>query len=33
VSVEVTLTYDPPWTPRMMSPEAKRRFGIQDGDE
>lgn len=32
-AVEVTLTYDPPWTPQMMSPEAKRRFGIQDGDE
>ncbi|GIK97273.1 MAG: iron transporter [Alphaproteobacteria bacterium] len=29
--VEVTLSYDPPWTPEMMSPEAKMRFGIRDG--
>lgn len=28
--VEVSLTYDPPWTPQMMSPEAKLHFGIQD---
>lgn len=30
-SAEVTLTYDPPWTPKMMSPDAKAHFGI-DGD-
>src|SRR5690606_34051840 len=30
-SVEVTLTYEPPWSPQMMSPEAKRRLGINDG--
>ena len=29
-SVEVTLTYDPPWTPKMMSPAAKAHFGIDD---
>jgi metal-sulfur cluster biosynthetic enzyme len=29
-SVEVELTYDPPWTPQMMTPEIKRRFGIPD---
>ena len=29
-SVEVDLTYDPPWTPEMMSPEAKGHFGIVD---
>ena len=32
-SVEVELTYDPPWTPRMMSTEAKRHLGIADGGE
>ncbi|WP_412051110.1 NifU N-terminal domain-containing protein [Hoeflea sp. Naph1] len=26
--VEVDLTYEPPWTPEMMSPEAKLHFGI-----
>ena len=30
--VGVALTYEPPWTPGMMSPEAKRHFGIRDGD-
>lgn len=30
-SVDVTLTYDPHWTPEMMSVEAKARFGIRDG--
>lgn len=29
-SAEVTLTYDPPWTPQMMSPDAKSHFGIVD---
>jgi metal-sulfur cluster biosynthetic enzyme len=28
---DVQLTYDPPWTPRMMSDEAKRHLGIVDG--
>ena len=30
-AVEVTLTYEPRWTPEMMSEEAKARFGIRDG--
>jgi metal-sulfur cluster biosynthetic enzyme len=30
--VEVDLTYEPHWTPEMMSPEAKAHFGIRDGD-
>jgi len=29
-SVEVELSYDPPWVPEMMSPEAKAHFGIRD---
>ncbi|RTL92993.1 MAG: DUF59 domain-containing protein [Hyphomicrobiales bacterium] len=29
--VEVKLTYEPPWTPEMMSTEAKRQLGISDG--
>lgn len=29
-SVDVTLTYDPPWTPQMMDAETKRHFGIPD---
>lgn len=29
-TAEVTLTYDPPWTPQMMTPEAKAHFGIVD---
>jgi metal-sulfur cluster biosynthetic enzyme len=29
-SVDVALSYDPPWTPQMMSPAAKRHFGIAD---
>ncbi|MBV6424813.1 MAG: Fe-S protein maturation auxiliary factor SufT [Steroidobacteraceae bacterium] len=29
-SADVTMTYDPPWTPRMMSPQAKEHFGIAD---
>lgn len=27
-SAEVTLTYDPPWAPEMMTAAAKQRFGI-----
>jgi metal-sulfur cluster biosynthetic enzyme len=30
-AVEVELTYEPSWTPEMMSPEAKAHFGITDG--
>lgn len=30
-SVDVNLTYDPPWTPDMMSVEAKQHLGITDG--
>lgn len=30
-SVSVELTYDPPWTPAMMSPKAKAHLGIADG--
>jgi metal-sulfur cluster biosynthetic enzyme len=29
--VDVKLTYEPPWTPEMMSVEAKRHLGIADG--
>jgi metal-sulfur cluster biosynthetic enzyme len=29
-SVDVQLTYDPPWTPQMMNAETKRHFGIPD---
>jgi metal-sulfur cluster biosynthetic enzyme len=29
--VEVKLTYEPRWTPEMMSPEARDHFGIRDG--
>lgn len=29
-SIEVVLTYDPPWTPKMMTQEAKAHFGIVD---
>jgi len=32
-SADVTLTYDPHWTPEMMSAEAKEHFGIRDGGE
>ncbi len=31
-SVDVTLTYDPPWKPQMMSADAKQQLGIGDGD-
>jgi metal-sulfur cluster biosynthetic enzyme len=27
--VDVALTYDPPWTPDMMTPEAKQHLGIE----
>jgi metal-sulfur cluster biosynthetic enzyme len=27
-SVDVTLTYDPPWTPEMMTEAAKQHLGI-----
>jgi metal-sulfur cluster biosynthetic enzyme len=30
-SVEVDLTYEPPWTPEMMTPDARLRLGIADG--
>jgi len=26
---EVELTFDPPWTPERMSPELKRKFGLE----
>lgn len=29
--VEVKLTYEPPWTPEMMSTEAREHLGISDG--
>ena len=29
--VDVKLTYEPRWTPEMMTPEAKAHFGIRDG--
>ncbi|WP_323015959.1 metal-sulfur cluster assembly factor [Devosia sp.] len=29
-AVEVELTYEPPWTPQMMSPEAKSHFNMFD---
>ena len=28
---DVTLTYEPPWTPQMMSPEVKQYLGIAEG--
>ncbi len=30
-SVDVTLTYDPPWTPQMMSAEIKHQLCVGDG--
>ncbi|HEY8335489.1 MAG TPA: metal-sulfur cluster assembly factor [Tardiphaga sp.] len=30
-AVDVTLSYDPPWTPALMSPEAKAELGFADG--
>ena len=32
-SVDVKLTYDPAWTPNMMSREAKEHLGIADGGD
>jgi metal-sulfur cluster biosynthetic enzyme len=29
-TVDVVLTYDPPWTPQMMSPEARSFLSIAD---
>jgi metal-sulfur cluster biosynthetic enzyme len=29
--VDVRLTYEPRWSPEMMSPDAKAHFGIRDG--
>ena len=29
-SVHVAVTHDPPWTPAMMSPDARLRLGIAD---
>lgn len=29
--VDVALTYEPPWTPEMMTDEAKRYLGIGSG--
>jgi len=30
-SVSIALTYDPPWSPEMMSPKAREHLGIGDG--
>lgn len=30
-SVDVALTYEPPWSPQMMTPDARLRLGITDG--
>lgn len=30
-SVDVELSYEPPWTPQMMSAAAKQHFGISEG--
>lgn len=32
-SVDVTLTYDPPWSPEKMSTAAKQHLGIADSDD
>lgn len=29
--VDVALTYEPPWTPAMMTPDARLRLRITDG--
>ncbi len=29
-SVDVTMTYDPPWKPQMMSGMAKQQLGVSD---
>jgi metal-sulfur cluster biosynthetic enzyme len=31
-SVDINLTYEPPWTPQMIVPEAKQHLCIGDGD-
>lgn len=31
--VAIELTYDPPWTPRMMSAEAKAFLGVADDED
>jgi metal-sulfur cluster biosynthetic enzyme len=31
-SVDFTLTYEPPWTPEIISPEAKQHLGVSDRD-
>ncbi|MGC1465678.1 MAG: metal-sulfur cluster assembly factor [Pseudolabrys sp.] len=31
-SVDVSLTYDPPWTPEMMTDQAKEHLGIGAGN-
>ena len=31
-SVDINLTYEPPWTPEMISPEAKQHLGVGDED-
>lgn len=31
-SVDINLTYEPPWTPEMISREAKQHLGIGDED-
>ena len=32
-SVDVTVTYEPPWSPQKMSSAAKGHLGIADSDE
>jgi metal-sulfur cluster biosynthetic enzyme len=32
-SVDVTLTYEPPWSPQRMSAAAKAHLGIEDSGE
>lgn len=29
-AIDVVVTHDPPWTPEMMSSDAKQYFGISD---
>lgn len=30
VDVEVSLVWDPPWTPERLSPEARKQLGYED---
>ena len=30
--VEITLVWEPPWSPKAMSPEARKHFGSMDED-